>query len=111
MKNNSLRKANRRADQQERAWLARHKKLAEKKANQKERVNAAWLSIMTKAPTLCGLSHPRICHINIGSSPTATAANAKLGPGVAEYFAVTPGQKFAAIRTTTSGSLFVTEVS
>jgi hypothetical protein len=51
------------------------------------------------------------CHIKIAKDPTATTADAKLAPGVPEYFAVTAGQKIAAIRTTTSGSLFVSEVS
>jgi methylmalonyl-CoA mutase cobalamin-binding subunit len=51
-------------------------------------------------------------HIKIGpGTATATTSDMKLAPGVPEYFAVTPGQKVVAIRTTTSGSLFVTEVS
>jgi hypothetical protein len=51
------------------------------------------------------------CHIAFGQSPTATTSSVKLPPNVPEYFAVTPGQKIAAIRTTTSGTLHVTEVS
>jgi hypothetical protein len=51
------------------------------------------------------------CHIKIAKDPTATTSDAKLPPGVPEYFAVTAGQKVAAIRTTTSGTLYVTEVS
>ncbi len=50
-------------------------------------------------------------HIKFGNSPTATTSEMKLAPGLPEYFVVTPGQKVAAIRTTTSGSLYVTEVS
>jgi hypothetical protein len=50
-------------------------------------------------------------HIKIAKDPTALTTDAKLAPGVPEYFVVTPGQKVAAIRTSTSGSLYVTEVS
>jgi hypothetical protein len=53
----------------------------------------------------------KTCHVAFGGSPTATTADAMLPPNVPEYFVVTPGQKVAAIRTTTSGSLSVTEVS
>jgi hypothetical protein len=51
------------------------------------------------------------CHIAFGASPTATTSSTKIPANVAEYFAVTAGQKIAAIRTTTSGTLHVTEVS
>jgi ABC-type taurine transport system substrate-binding protein len=51
------------------------------------------------------------CHIAFGSSPTATTSSAKLPANAIEYFVVTPGQKIAAIRTTTSGTLHVTECS
>ena len=51
------------------------------------------------------------CHIRFGQSPTAVITDSKLAPGLPEYFVVTPGQKIAAIRTTTTGKLYVTEVS
>jgi hypothetical protein len=51
------------------------------------------------------------CHIRFAQSPTALTTDPKLPANAAEYFVVTPGQKIAAIRTTTSGSLYVTEVS
>jgi hypothetical protein len=51
------------------------------------------------------------CHIKFGSSPTATTSDPRLAPNLPEYFVVTPGQKAAAIRTTTSGTLYVSEVS
>ncbi len=51
------------------------------------------------------------CHLAFGASPTATTNSPKLPANVAEYVVVTPGQKIAAIRTTTSGTLYVTEVS
>lgn len=51
------------------------------------------------------------CHLAFGSSPTATTSYPKLPAHVPEYIVVTPGQKVAAIRTTTSGTLYVTEVS
>jgi len=50
------------------------------------------------------------CHVSVGSSPTATTCDAKLAAHAPEYFVVTPGQKVAAIRTTTSGTLYVSEV-
>jgi ABC-type taurine transport system substrate-binding protein len=51
------------------------------------------------------------CHIAFAQSPTATTSSAKLPPNEAEYFVVNAGEKIAAIRTTTSGTLYVTEVS
>jgi hypothetical protein len=53
----------------------------------------------------------KTCHIKFSGSPTATTSDAMLPPNVPEYFVVTPGQKVAAVRTTTSGLLSVTEVS
>jgi hypothetical protein len=50
-------------------------------------------------------------HIKFGQSPTATTSEAKIAPGVEYFYCVNPGEKIAAIRTTTSGSLYVTEVS
>jgi hypothetical protein len=43
--------------------------------------------------------------------PPATISSTKVPPGVPEYMIVTPGLKLAAIRTTTSGTLHVTECS
>ena len=51
------------------------------------------------------------CHIKFAGSPTATTSDAKLPPNVVEYFTVNPGEKIAAIRTSTSGTLSVCEVS
>jgi hypothetical protein len=51
------------------------------------------------------------CHIVFGGTPVATASNAYLKGGEPEYFVVTPGQKISAIRTSTSGTLTVTECS
>ncbi len=51
------------------------------------------------------------CHLAFGASPTATTSSPKLPANLPEYIVVTPGQKIAAIRTTTSGTLYVTEVS
>ena len=52
------------------------------------------------------------CHYAIGGSPTATTSGAYLHAGDYEIIKVTPGEKIAAIRnTSTSGDLFVTEMS
>lgn len=51
------------------------------------------------------------CYIKFGSSPSATTSDAYLKGGEPEYFVVTPGQKVAAIRTSTNGTLTVTECS
>jgi hypothetical protein len=51
------------------------------------------------------------CHLAFGASPTATTSSIRLPANVPEYIVVTPGQKIAAIRTTTSGTLHVTECS
>ncbi|BAQ89229.1 hypothetical protein [uncultured Mediterranean phage uvMED] len=56
------------------------------------------------------------CHYVIGgnasSAPTATTSDAYLHAGDYEIIKVSPGEKIAAIRnTSTSGDLFVTEMS
>jgi len=51
------------------------------------------------------------CHYAIGGSPTATTSDAYLHAGDYEVIKVSPGEKIAAIRnTSTSGDLFVTEM-
>lgn len=57
------------------------------------------------------LSSTTGCHIKFAASPTATTSDAFLKGGEPEYFVVTPGQKVAAIRTATNGTLTVTECS
>ena len=51
------------------------------------------------------------CHFRFGAAPTAVATDPYLKAGEPEYFVVAPGQKISAIRTTTSGTLTVTECS
>lgn len=51
------------------------------------------------------------CHIRFGDSPTATTSHMLLPANVVEYFAVSPGVKVAAIQRSTSGTLFVTEMT
>lgn len=51
------------------------------------------------------------CFLVFGADPTATTGGMFLPSGVVEYFAVTPGQKVAAIQASTGGSLYITEVS
>ena len=51
------------------------------------------------------------CHYAIGDAPTATTSDAYLHAGDYEIIKVSPGEKIAAIRnTSTSGDLFVTEM-
>jgi hypothetical protein len=52
-----------------------------------------------------------LCHIRAGSNPTATTSNMPLSPYVPEYFAVNSGQKIAVIQNSSSGTLYITEVS
>ena len=51
------------------------------------------------------------CHLALGASPTATTSSPALPANLPEYIVISPGQKIAAIRTTTSGTLHVTQVS
>ena len=51
------------------------------------------------------------CHYVLGASPPATTSDAYLHAGDYEIIKVSPGEKIAAIRnTSTSGDLFVTEM-
>lgn len=52
-----------------------------------------------------------LCHIRMGSNPTATTSNMPLAPFVPEYFQIVPGQKIAAIQNSSSGTLYITEVT
>ena len=51
------------------------------------------------------------CFLVFGANPTATSAGMFLAAGAVEYFAVTPGQKVAAIQASTGGSLYITEAA
>lgn len=51
------------------------------------------------------------CHIRLGATPVAVTSDMYLPAGAVEFLAVQPGEKLAAIRTTTSGTLHVTEIS
>lgn len=51
------------------------------------------------------------CHLAIGGSPTATTNSPKLPANTEALLVVNPGEKIALIRTTTSGTGWVTEVS
>lgn len=59
------------------------------------------------------------CHIKVGGTPTATTSDPLLPANWAEYIAVNPGEKIAAIKaatngtiiTATAGTLWVTELS
>jgi hypothetical protein len=52
-----------------------------------------------------------LCHIRAGSNPTSTTSNMPLAPYVPEYFAVSSGQKIAAIQNAAAGTLYITEVT
>ncbi len=49
--------------------------------------------------------------VKIDNSPTATTSDVYLPPNWAEYFAITPGQKVAAIQAAAGGSMSVTEMT
>ena len=50
-------------------------------------------------------------YIVIGTTPTATTSDTYMSAGAAEYFTVTPGQKVAAVRVASDGTLNVTEIT
>ena len=49
------------------------------------------------------------CFIYFGVNPTASTGELLLKAGVAEYFAVIPGEKLAVIQSTAAGFLYITE--
>lgn len=53
------------------------------------------------------------CWINIGTNPTAAAAddNLYMPAGLVEYFHVSPGQRLAVIQDSAGGSLIVAEMT
>ena len=51
------------------------------------------------------------CYISIGSSPTATSANAILPANTVDYIIVEPSDKIAALQVSAGGALSVTECS
>jgi hypothetical protein len=51
------------------------------------------------------------CYLKFGATPVAAATDMYLPAGVIEYFAVTPGQKVAAIQDSTTGVLHICEGS
>lgn len=52
-----------------------------------------------------------MCHIRIGSNPTATTSHMPLGANIPEYFVVVSGAKIAAIQNSASGTLYISEVT
>lgn len=52
-----------------------------------------------------------LCHIRMGSNPTATTSNMPLGANVPEYFVCPSGSKIAVIQNSASGTLYITEVT
>lgn len=51
------------------------------------------------------------CHVKIGSNPTATTADLFLPAGCVEWLIAHPGQKVAAIQSSASGTLYVSEMT
>ena len=51
------------------------------------------------------------CHIIFATSPTATTSTAYLPANQVEYFKATAGEKIAAIRANSNGTLYVTEMA
>ena len=49
--------------------------------------------------------------VAVGTSPTATTSDMFLVAFAPEYFTVTEGQKIAAVRSSVSGTMYVTEMS
>jgi hypothetical protein len=72
---------------------------------------SAQSAVISGATNYVRLVSTTLCHIRAGSSPTATTSNMPLVPYVPEYFAVNSGQKIAVIQNSSSGTLYITEVS
>ena len=49
------------------------------------------------------------CFITCGASPTATTSHTFLAADTTEYFRISPGEKIAAIQSTTAGTVYVME--
>ncbi len=49
------------------------------------------------------------CFIKIGANPTAAATDMFLPGGIIEYYGCNPGDKVAAIQSSTGGTLYITE--
>ena len=49
------------------------------------------------------------CFVAIGSNPTATTSDCFMPSGLVQYFGVQEGQKLAVIRSSSNGTLYITE--
>lgn len=49
-------------------------------------------------------------HVAVGAAPTADTDDMPVSAGIPEYFAIDPGQKVSAVRQSSSGTLYVTEL-
>lgn len=63
-----------------------------------------------------GIHHVRLaattaCHYAIGTNPTATDADTYLPANTIEKIRINPGEKISFIRTSASGSAFITSLS
>ncbi len=60
--------------------------------------------------TLVRLFATEDCFVKVGANPTAVANTSMfIASGIYEYIGIKPGEKIAAIRLTTSGTLYITE--
>ena len=72
--------------------------------------SATIANAVSSATTLVRIVATTDCYYSVGQSPTATTSDNFLPAGVIEYIRVNPNSdKIAAIRSTTSGVLYVTE--
>ena len=70
---------------------------------------AAQSSAFQLTTTLIRVIASTDCYLRFGSNPTATTSDMLLLANIPEYFGVTPGEKVSAIRSTASGTLYITE--
>ncbi len=73
--------------------------------------SAATSNAFASGTTVVRIIATEDCHIVFAASPTATTSSTFIGAKQAEYFKVDAGQKCAGIRSSTDGTLFVTEMS
>lgn len=53
----------------------------------------------------------KACFVTFAGTPTATTSHMFMADGQTEYFAISPGEKVAAIQSAEAGTVYVTEMT
>lgn len=73
--------------------------------------SAAVTNAFGSGTTVIRLVSTTDCYLKFGASPTATSSDILLPANVVEYFGASPGVKIAALQRSSSGTLYVTEMT